>query len=241
MSRPAIAPLARLNDALRLPLAALVLTATVLLSLPARAASAELLDAVQAFLYQQSQGLGDEVQIEVHPPRAAMPACLDPQPFFPGHAEAKMGRVSVGVRCGDDRRRVRYMQAEIQVFGRYPVLARRVEAGTRLTPDMLSFQEGDLGQLPRGALRDIDEAVGQLARRSLAPGAPLQHHQLREIPLVERRQRVSVEARGDGFRISREGEALDAGALGDEVRVRLSRREILTAVVIDRARVAVAF
>lgn len=211
---------------------------------PIAAASAddtELLQAVHAFLHEEAQALGDELIIELHPPSARLPTCESPEPFLARPGDVPLGRVSVGVRCGSDGRQVRYLQAEIGVMGEYPVLAAALAAGDTVRRDHLTMQSGNLAELPNRTLLDIDEIVGQAATRPLAPGQPLQAHQFRSLPLVERNQRVVVEARGSAFRISREGQALEPGALGDRVRVRFDSREVVTAEVVGEGTLVVDF
>ncbi|WP_355660211.1 flagellar basal body P-ring formation chaperone FlgA [Halomonas salifodinae] len=221
----------------------LLLALVQLLPLSAAAESddAPLLEAVHAFLYERSQTLGDEVMIEVHPPTAQFPACESPTPFIPGQRALSPGRVSVGVRCGADGRQVRYLQAQLTVFGDYPVAARQLRPGERLGTDDLRLERGDLSRLPHQAVTEIEAALGLQLTRPVNEGRPLLASMLRAEPLVERRQRVVVEARGQGFRVSREGEALDEGGRGERVRVRLSGREIIEAEVIGPGRLAVRF
>jgi flagellar basal body P-ring formation protein FlgA len=206
---------------------------------PAQANPSGLMETVHAFLYQQSQELGDEINIEVFPPSARLPECPYPQPFLPGNGQQQWGRISVGVRCGDRGEQVRYMQAEIRVIGHYLVAAQSVTAGTLVDSNMLEFRQGDLSRLPRQAIFDPDEVIGQQTRRPLAAGTIIQHHQLRSVPLVERGQQVILEAGGAGYLITREGKALDPGGLGEQVRVRVSRSTTLSGVVVGQARVAV--
>jgi len=219
------------------PLAALFLAA---LALPAGAARATdpVADAVRDFLYRRSRGLGEEVHIEVRPAAARMPACERPRPFLPGDGGKRWGPVTVGVHCGQ---RVRYRQARVTVIGTYWVTTGPVKAGALISRDMLSPARGDLGSLPQGAVLDRGRILGQVASRPLGAGAVLQDHLLKAPPLVTRRQAVTLEARGRGFRIAREGRALEEGALGESVRVRLPDRTVLNAVVSGPGRVRVEF
>ncbi|MCG6656268.1 flagellar basal body P-ring formation protein FlgA [Halomonas campisalis] len=203
--------------------------------------NAALMQAVHGFLHDRAQALGDEIIVELHPPSARLPACEAPEPFLTRDGELPLGRVSVGVRCGSDGRQVRYLQAEIGVIGHYPVLNRALAAGESVREKDLELREGNLADLPSRALLDGETIVGQVATRPLRAGEPLQEHQFRALPLVERNQRVSIEAHGSGFRISREGQALEPGGLGDRVRVRLSSREVITAEVIGDATLVVDF
>lgn len=197
------------------------------------------LERARAFLAQQASGMGEEVRVTLHPPGAHFPACPDPQPFLPAASRPPMGRVSVGVRCGESGQRTRYLQAEVAVIGRYLELATDLTAGQRLTPAHFTERRGELDRLPRGTLRDPQAAIGQEARRPLAAGRPLQAHQLRAPRLVDRGDRVTLEARGQGFRVTREAEALDPGGRGERIRVRLEDRRIVEARVIGPRRLVV--
>ena len=198
-----------------------------------------LVEAVKRFLLNQASEDADEVRVKVFPPSAQFGACSSPRPFFPNRHQRQWGRVSVGVECSGSQDR--YLQAEIEGIGSYVTAAERMETGTVIDQGMLIMRQGSLGRLPSGTIRHIDEAIGKMTRRTVSAGSTLREHQLRNIPLVEQRQSVSVEAQGGGFRVSREGEALEDGGMGDEVRIRLSRREIITGEVIGSGRVAVDF
>ncbi|SEL74777.1 flagellar basal body P-ring formation chaperone FlgA [Halomonas daqiaonensis] len=201
-----------------------------------------MLTKVHAFLFEQAATSGDEdIVIDVHPPRASLSACEDPTPFLPNASSRPVGRVSVGVRCGDQGRQVRYLQAEIHVTGSYVEVSRKIEAGETIRPEHLVERQGSLGRLPQRTILDPDQAIGQEATRPLAAGVTLQDHHLRPRQLVKRGQRVVIEAQGAGFRIAREAEALEPGGEGERVRVRLPDREILEARVIGEGRMAVDF
>ncbi|WP_111414124.1 flagellar basal body P-ring formation chaperone FlgA [Billgrantia lactosivorans] len=217
---------------MRLTRLALLLPLAVL-PLPASAADddTELLQAVHAFLHEEASELGDELIIELNLPSARLPACESPQPFLARPGNVPLGRVSVGVRCGKDGRQVRYLQAEIGAVGEYPVLNTSLAAGETVRREHLAMQSGNLADLPNRALLDAEEIVGQVATRPIDPEQPLQAHQFRSLPLVERNQRVVVEARGEAFRVTREGQALEPGSLGDRIRVRFTNREVVTAEV----------
>lgn len=106
-----------------------------------------LVDTVQQFLYQESQSLGQEVMIDISPPSAHLPECIAPEPFFPNANQSPIGRISVGVRCGENRRQVRYIQAQIDIIGSYAVAGQDIDRDTLITSDMLTSREGNLGDL----------------------------------------------------------------------------------------------
>ena len=196
------------------------------------------LDAVRAFLDDRASAVGNNVSVTVQPPRAELPACSDPEPFLPNAGASPIGRISVGVRCNDSGR-VRYLRAEVRATGRYVEVAEQIEAGEAIRASHLQEKQGDLSRLPDQAILDPVTAIGQEATRPLAAGITLQDHHLRRPQLVKRGQRVVIEVRGSGFRITREAEAMEAGGKGESVRVRLDDREILRARVTGRGRLTV--
>ncbi|MEA3639787.1 MAG: flagellar basal body P-ring formation chaperone FlgA [Lamprobacter sp.] len=222
----------------------MALAALLALSLaPTTQARAEeaLIEVVQAFLHQQFAGDDDQVIIEVHLPAAQMPPCRAPQPFLPNRSRLAQGRLSVGLRCGEQGQQVRYLQATIRRYGTYPVLRQEIAAGTTITAALLEQREGNLSDLPREAVLEPESIIGQVARRAIAAGVPLQQRQFESKPLVRRGQQVSVEARGTHFRVSREGKALDTGGLGDSVRVQFGNRDLINARVVGEGKLVVDF
>lgn len=196
-------------------------------------------DAARALLEARAAPLGDQVEVTVMPSTATLPACVDPEAFLPGADQRLPGRVTVGVRCADGQ--TRYLQAKVTARGTYWVAARTIPAGTALTADMLEARTGDLGGLPRQAVRDPAQVVGRLTTRTLAAGTVVQAGQSQAAWLVHRQRQVAVEATGQGFSVRRDGEALQDGALGDTVRVRMSNRSVLTGVVAGANVVKVGF
>jgi flagella basal body P-ring formation protein FlgA len=186
-------------------------------------------DAARAFLEAKAAPLGGQVAVTVLPSPATLPACDDPEAFLPGADQRLPGRVTVGIRCGNGQ--TRYLQARVAVRGTYWVAARTVPAATPLTADMLEARQGDLGSLPPQAIRDPAAVVGRLTTSTLPAGGVVQRSQLQAAWLVHSQRQVAVEAVGQGFSVSREGQALQDGALGDAVRVRMPNRAILTGVV----------
>lgn len=200
-----------------------------------------LMDTVQQFLYQESQSLGQEVMIDISPPSAHLPECIAPEPFFPNANQSPIGRISVGVRCGENRRQVRYIQAQIDIIGSYAVAGQDIDRGTLITSDMLTSREGNLGDLAAQALTDQDDIIGMVAQRPIRSGSTFQSHYLQAPQVVKRGQRVTVIAEGTGFRVSREGEALSDGAQGERIRVRFDTRELVTARVIGQGTLMIDF
>lgn len=219
----------------------------LLVASTAAADNNDLMQRVHTFLYQQVHEQQqeperiDEILIDLHPPSPHLPPCINPAPFLPNPQQTLTGRFSVGVRCGQHQQQIRYLQAEVDIMGPYVVAANDIARGTLMTPDMLATQRGNLGKLSSRTLTEASDVVGTVTRRPIRRGSVFQANDLQAPRLVERGQRVTVVAKGTAFQVTREGEAMDNGGLGERVRVRFGSREILEARVIDTGVLQVGF
>lgn len=209
-----------------------ILVTTAVLPNTAFADDEALTQRVHQFLYEKTQTLGEEVVIDLRAPSPHLPACINPTPFLPNADQAPLGRVSIGVRCGEQQSQIRYLQAQVDVIGPYAVASEDISRGTLITESMLNTQRGNLGELSSRTLTEADNIVGNVALRPIRSGSAFQAHDIQAPRLVERGQRVTVIAEGTAFRISREGEAMDEGGLNERIRVRFGSREILEARII---------
>lgn len=185
---------------------------------------------IRQFLMAETDALWDQREIDIIGGTARLAQCATPQPFLPSRPDPLWGRLAVGVQCDDGQ--VRYITAEIRVFGDYLTAAQNLPRGATVQPGMLSRKRGELNRLPARALLDTADALGLVTRHRLAKGAILQQQHLERPLLVKRGQPVQVHTGGRGFRVTLQGEALDAGGTGETVRVRFDRRRVVEARVI---------
>ncbi|HET7267210.1 MAG TPA: flagellar basal body P-ring formation chaperone FlgA [Oleiagrimonas sp.] len=191
--------------------------------------SASAVDAARAFLQARTASLGGKASVTVHASAAALPTCKNPRPFLPGHNQRLLGRVTVGVRCQGGQ--TRYLRARVSVIGTYWVAARAIPARVTIDASMVQPRQGKLARLPYQAVFKRSHIIGMTTTRRLAPGTVIERSQLHAPRLVRSRQPVTLEVLGEGFRITRQGKALQNGTMGDTVRVRLQDRSILTGTV----------
>lgn len=183
--------------------------------------------AIENFLLAQAAGAPGTVSVRVGNPVSALPACTALQPFLPQGVPA-WGRVSVGVRCADERPWTRFIGAQVVVEGRYLVAARAIGAGRTLGDGDVAERRGDLARLPRTVLTDPALAAGMVAANPIAPGAPLRSDLLRAPLVIRQGQAVRVVADGAGFSLGTDGRALTDAAAGAPVQVKTAGGRLLT-------------
>lgn len=117
------------------------------------------------------------------------------------------------------------------------VAAQALRPGQLITESDVLLERRDITNAPE-ALSQFDAVLGQSPRTSLRPGQLLLRRQLQAALLIKRGQKVSIVARNGGIEVQAAGEALDAGALGAQIRVRnLASGRVISARVLDEAQV----
>ncbi len=113
------------------------------------------------------------------------------------------------------------LTAQVRLARPVVVAARPLSVGNIVRRDdvRLETRVSDEG-LPEGLGR-IEEVVGQQVRRLVPVGAVVTPDVLRSVPLVQRSRPVTVLSETGGVRVRVTGVALDDGAYGEAVRVRL--------------------
>ncbi|MEJ2896966.1 flagellar basal body P-ring formation chaperone FlgA [Bordetella avium] len=216
----------------------LALLLCTLFGLPAGAARAQATEtpehisrAAEDFLRAQVAPLSSQATITMDPVKNdRLPACDALVPFMPAAARLRP-RVIVGVRCSAPQNWTVYVQANLNVPGIYYVASRQIPAGQAITSEDLDSREGDLMNLPPGAMTDARSIVGMQARHRINIGQPIRGSALRDAASISRGQNVRIIARGNGFVVSSEGQALEDGAPGATIQVRTQSGQVVSGVL----------
>lgn len=140
------------------------------------------------------------------------------------------GRTNLLVRClGNARWRI-YVPVHVRIKSEYLIAARPISQGQLLDADDVATQVGDLSELPARTLTDMRLAVGKAATMTIAAGSVLRSDMLKVMPVVRQGQSVKVLSRGPGFEVTNEGRALNNGAAGQVVQVRLASGQVISGV-----------
>ncbi|MCL4410811.1 MAG: flagellar basal body P-ring formation chaperone FlgA [Gammaproteobacteria bacterium] len=161
-------------------------------------------------------------------PPAGLP-CDNPQLSLPNRQQRFLGRVSVAATCAENPQLVRYLQANIELIGEVVVARQDIATGQLITAELLTTEQMDLSRASQQSVYAVSELIGQVSRRQIRSGQPMQSHMVHQPPVIQRGQIVVIRAEGNGFSVSREGEALENGAIGESIRIRVGQREIIHA------------
>lgn len=236
MNRPRHSPAAprtRIRTTIHAGLLSLTLLAPFSLSPAAAHQPPEAVEAaVRALLEREVQGLPGEARISIRAfdPANRLPPCTALEAFLQPGSRA-WGQVTVGVRCNAPSAWTAWMQARVQVFGPYLVATRALRSAEVIRESDIEVRQGELSALPDNVLSAPEQALGHATRFAQAAGAPLRAGSLRLPDSVRRGQAVPLLTRGPGFTVAGEGQALNGGAPGERIRIRLGNGQIVQGLI----------
>lgn len=187
---------------------------------------------VESFLHARAQAYPGTAEIAVEPPRLTNQASCDQLEAFLAGNTTLRPRMSVSVRCLAPQAWSLYVVANIRLIGHYYVANRTIPTGQVLSLDDLDMREGDLLR-DRQAITDPAHIVGYITTRRIPQGGEIRSNALRDGQSIQRGQAVRTIARGTGFVVTGEGQALEAGAPGTQIQIRSSSGQTITGTVID--------
>lgn len=197
----------------------------------------EAANAMRALLAQatqsvQRQGARVEVQLGQPDPRLRLAPCKRTEAYLPTGQRA-LGRTRVGLRCVEGMTAGTALwnitlPVTVALYAAAPVLREALPAGTKLTAEHFGIAEVDWGAGNTLPLADATALIGRELGRPLPAGSPILAADLRQRQWFAAGETVQVIARGTGFAISTDGEALTHGVEGQPVRVRTGNGRLLS-------------
>lgn len=178
-------------------------------------------NAARAHLAAQSKSAGlidPIVDVSVVKTTRAVPACASVPSIEPQDTRQPQRMRFSAVCAGPGGWRYEFV-VRASISARVLVTAGPVAAGQPLQHEQMTLERRDISNVA-DSLVEPDDALGLTSRRALRGGELLRKSQLVALPLVKRGQEVRIVARREQIEVSMNGEALDAGAQGDTVRVR---------------------
>ncbi|SFB98154.1 flagella basal body P-ring formation protein FlgA [Marinospirillum celere] len=199
-----------------------------------------LLDEARSWVSGQMQEHQD-YRVEFRPldPRLRLDRCSSPL-LFAVHGNSDLrGRVNLRVTCQEENWFI-FITAEVQVLEPVVVARSTLDRGARLSTQMLEVRKMDTSRIRGDYFSSIQEVVGMQVRNRIRAGDPVTSRQINVTQAVNRGDQVIIQARSETLRIRMTGEALEAGRIGDQIRVRnLQSGRTLRARIVDRGLVEV--
>jgi flagellar basal body P-ring formation protein FlgA len=160
-------------------------------------------------------------------PRLRLAPCEQVTPYLPA-ASPPWGRTRIGLRCtqGPTPWHVQ-LPVTVQVLAPALVVASALPAGARIEPTQLSLAEVDWAAAATPPYTTEESLAGRVLARPVAAGQALRAADLKPRVWFEHGDTVRVSARGNGFSITVEGQALSPGREGQPARVRTESGRIV--------------
>lgn len=183
-------------------------------------------------------------RIEVVPgqldPRLRLAPCARIEPYLPAGNRA-WGRTRVGLRCVDGPTAWNvFLPVTVRVYASAVVFATSLPAGTVLDASHLALAEVDWAETGTPPLGDPSRLVGRTLARPMAAGAAARAVDVRPRQWFGAGETVRITARGRGFAISGEAQALSNGIEGEVARLRTEGGRIVSGIPVGPRMVEVA-
>ena len=181
----------------------------------------------------QNAPLRFEVRVGKLDSRLKLAPCGKVEPYLaPG--SRLWGNSRIGLQCADGVARWNVsLPVTISAFGKAWVIRDQVPTGARLMEADVVEAEVDWASESAQILRDPSLWLGQVATRTLHAGQPLRQGMVRPAQVFQAGTQVRVIARGTGFEVSSDAQALSGGFVGQVARVRMENGRIASGVVLD--------
>jgi len=183
---------------------------------------------------------GGRVVLTVTPPdeRLRLPACAAPLAEIP-EGQRLWGWTQVRVRCPGEGGWSISVRTRVHIMAPAIVTRRAVSPGHILDAAPIQPGEVDLTALQRPALREATQAIGKVVRVGLAAGQAIGAEHLK-LPIVVRRgASLEVTATVGQVSVTSAGTAMQDGAVGEVIRVKVPGGRTVQGVVTGEGRVAI--
>lgn len=205
------------------------------------AASRQFLDAAVAQApASANMPLRMEVSLGALDSRLRLAPCARVEPYLPPGMRL-WGKTRLGLRCleGAVRWNV-FLPVTVKAFGPAWVVQGAVAPGTTLAAGDAVEAEVDWAEDASPIVSDPAQWIGTTVTRALQPGQPLRQSSVRAPQAFGAGSQVRIVAQGPGFAVTSGGQAINAGFVGQQVRVRMDNGRIMNGTVVDSQTVQMA-
>ena len=172
-----------------------------------------------------------EVQMGQLDSRLRLAACARVEPYLPAGSRL-WGRTRLGLRCvqGSVPWNV-FLPITVRAYGQAWVAQGNIPAGKTLSAEDAAPAEVDWAEDSAPVIANAQDFIGMVTVRQLASGQALRQNMVRAPNLFQSGASVRVVVQGQGYAVTASGQALSAGAQGQNVRVRMSNGRLVSGIV----------
>jgi flagella basal body P-ring formation protein FlgA len=198
--------------------------------------------AVEDFVRGKTENLPGEYAITVSrvDNRLKLDKCSQMQPYLPTGGRL-WGNTSVGVRCVAPTTWSLYVPVQIKVSNRVLVAVRPISSGQQVQADDVELQMRDITRFAGSALTSLDQLAGRTAMSPIPNGTILRAEMLRAANVIRQGQTVQLTARGNGFTVTSEGQAMGNAAAGQVITVKTRSGQLVKGIARGEGVVEVNF
>ena len=179
-------------------------------------------DAARQFITEHTKAVylqPAEIRVGKLDSRLRLSQCTLPLEVYLPPGSRDLGRLTVGVRCSDQKPWSLHVPVTVTIYQNVIVTAKSLPRGKILTMNDLKTAKYDKSKLPAGYIDELTDGVGFELKRRLSIGVPLTTVMIRKPRIIKRGQHVSIIATTGGMEVRMAGKALAHGAVGDRIRV----------------------
>jgi flagellar basal body P-ring formation protein FlgA len=186
--------------------------------------------------------MGD-ARVEILPgqlnPRLRLAPCEQIDVYLPT-GSTPWGRTRVGMRCasGPVAWNV-YLPVTVKVWRKAIVSTAALPAGAELAAPDLQLSEVDVAGSSSPVYTETSHLLGRRLINAVGPGQPVRGDNLRVRQWFAAGDKVTLVYKGEGFEASTDGQAINSGMEGQQVRVRVGSGQVITGMPAGENRVEV--
>jgi len=190
-------------------------------------------DAVLKAQRTEGSKLRMEVTVGALDSRVKLAACGNIEAYLPPGSRL-WGRSRIGMRCVDGISRWNVtLPVTVKAMGEAWVIRNQVNSGASISESDVTRGEIDWAEEQSPVLADKTAWLGQTASRALTTGQAMRQGMVRPAQVFQAGASVKIVAQGPGFQISSEAQALSAGVIGQQARVRMDNGRVASGTVLD--------
>lgn len=193
---------------------------------------------IQAHAEQQALPPGARTELAFAPDQPGPPRCDQGLALLNPSPSVWRGRLRVSLQCPQPVWRWSVM-VNVKRYSAVVRTRRALPSGSVVQPDDVQLVEVDLFLEPPGGATGLDQVLGLETSRSLREKSSISLNTLRQPTVIQAGDRISVRVLGSTFEVLSEGTALQSGATGDTIRVKMADGKPLNAEVVRRGEAAI--